>query len=142
MAGRGFVDTNVFLYAVDSSEAEKRERAKEVLRTTAAICVSAQVLNEFYAAATRKLKPPLPEPMAGAAVERLARYRCVPTDADLVLRAIRAGQRWQLSHWDALMLEAARQAGCDRVLTENLADGADYDGVRIENPFRRPTPPS
>jgi predicted nucleic acid-binding protein len=68
--------------------------------------------------------------------EWVARLTCVPVDADLVLRAIRAGQRWQLSHWDALMVVAARQAGCDRLLTEDLADGASYEGLRVENPFR------
>jgi predicted nucleic acid-binding protein len=53
----------------------------------------------------------------------------------LVQRALVASQRWQLSYGDALVLEAARQAGCVRVLTEDLTDGADYDGLRIENPF-------
>jgi predicted nucleic acid-binding protein len=137
MAGSSFVDTNVFLYAVDASEPDKQQRAMEVLRSIPSICVSTQVLNEFYSAATRKLRPPLPKPDAAASVERLARYRCVPVDSNLVLRAVRAGQRWQLSHWDALMVEAARQAGCDVILTEDLADGTDYDGVRVENPFRK-----
>lgn len=139
MAGRSFVDTNVFLYAIDTSEPDKRQRAAEVLRTTTDICLSTQVLNEFYVAATRKLKPPLPESLAAAAVDRLGRYHCVAVDAELVLRAIRAGQRWQLSHWDALMLAAAQQADCDVLLTEDLAHGAHYDGVRIENPFRAAT---
>jgi predicted nucleic acid-binding protein len=34
------------------------------------------------------------------------------------------------------MVEAARQAACDRLLTEDLTDGATYDGIQIENPFR------
>jgi predicted nucleic acid-binding protein len=50
--------------------------------------------------------------------------------------AIKVGQRWQLSHWDALMVVAARQAGCDRLLTEDLSGGASYDGLRVKNPFR------
>jgi predicted nucleic acid-binding protein len=136
MTGRTFVDTNVFLYAVDNSDADKQRRAREVLLATPGITISTQVLNEFYAVATRKLKPPLPGPTTRSLIEGMARYECVPVDADLVLRAVRAGQRWQLSHWDALMLEAARQAACDRVLTEDLADSATYDGVRIQNPFR------
>jgi len=41
----------------------------------------------------------------------------------------------QLSLWDAMIIEAARQAGCDRVLTEDLSDGQVVSGVRIENPF-------
>lgn len=135
MAGRTFVDTNVFLYAFDTSETDKRTRAVEVLASTPDIIISTQVLNEFYSAATHKLEPPLPPAVAKAAVEQLTGHACVPVDADLVLRAILIGQRWQLSHWDALMVAAARQAGCERLLTEDLADGAVYDGLRIENPF-------
>jgi predicted nucleic acid-binding protein len=100
----------------------------------AEIVVSTQVINEFYVVATRKLKPPVPEHVAAEVAENMALYTCVAVDADLVLRAIRAGRRWQLSHWDALMIEAARQAACDRVLSEDLA-GSTFDGVRVESPF-------
>jgi predicted nucleic acid-binding protein len=137
MAGRTFIDTNVFVYSVDASEPDKQERAQQVLTNTPGAVVSTQVMNEFFTVATRRLPTPLPVDSASAIVERMARLTCVPVDASLVLRAIRAGQRWQLSHWDALMVEAARQAACDRLLTEDLADGASYDGIQIENPFRR-----
>jgi predicted nucleic acid-binding protein len=135
MAPRTFLDTNVFVYAADASDPRKQARASEILLTTARIVVSTQVINEFYVVATRKLKPPLPEQVAADAAERMTRYVCVAIDADLALRAIRAGQRWQLSHWDALMIEAARQAACGRVLSEDLANGSAFDGIRIENPF-------
>lgn len=138
MAGRSFVDTNLFVYAVDTSEPDKQHRAQQVLTSTPDAVVSTQVMNEFYHVATRKLPNPLSAEDATAIVERMARLACVPVDADLVLRAIRAGQRWQLSHWDALMVEAARQAGCDRLLTEDLANEAWYDGLRVENPFLAP----
>jgi predicted nucleic acid-binding protein len=121
---------------VDAAEPEKQARAQQVLTNTPGVVVSTQVMNEFYNAATRKLPTPLSADEATAIVQRMARQICVPVDADLVLRAIRAGQRWQLSHWDALMVEAARQAVCDRLLTEDLADGAVYDGLQVENPFR------
>jgi predicted nucleic acid-binding protein len=136
MTGRAFIDTNVFVYSVDTSEPDKQQRAQQILTTTPGPVVSTQVMNEFFTIATRKLSTPLPIDKAAAIVEGMARLSCVPVDAALVLRAIRAGQRWQLSHWDALMVEAARQATCDRLLTEDLADGASYDGIRIENPFR------
>nr|MBA3371824.1 PIN domain nuclease [Thermoleophilaceae bacterium] len=38
-------------------------------------------------------------------------------------------------YWDAAILEAGRALGCDRVLSEDLSDGEDYAGVRVENPF-------
>lgn len=136
MAGRAFIDTNVFIYSVDAADPDKQARAQQVLTSTPGAVVSTQVMNEFYSATTRKLQKPLSPAQATAIVERMARLVCVPVDAHLVLRAIQAGRRWQLAHWDALMIAAAQQAVCDRMLTEDLADGAVYDGVRITNPFR------
>jgi predicted nucleic acid-binding protein len=45
-----------------------------------------------------------------------------------------------LNHWDAAILEAARALGCEVVLSEDLSDGQDYAGVRIENPFNAVSP--
>lgn len=136
MPSRAFIDTNVFVYAFDNADPQKQQRAQQVLREEPGAVVSTQVLNEFYVTTTRKLAAPLSPEDAERAVEHLSRRPCVAVDSTLVLRAISDGRRWQLSHWDALMLAAARQAGCDRILTEDLADGASYPGIRIENPFR------
>jgi predicted nucleic acid-binding protein len=130
-----FLDTNVLVYSVDQSDAGKRKRARELLAAAANATISAQVLNEFYVVVTRKIAVPLAQRQAEAAVGELARIPCVPIDAGLVQAAMVAGRKWQLSHWDALVVEAARQAGCGRVLTEDLATGANYDGVVIDNPF-------
>ncbi|WP_100446475.1 PIN domain-containing protein [Glycomyces xiaoerkulensis] len=135
MAGRTFLDTNVLVYAVDSAEPDKKKVARELLAQAANVVISAQVLTEFYVTVTRKLKPAVDPETAAHMVRRLARIQCVAIDEQLVQRALRVGQRWQLSHWDSLVVEAARQAGCSRLLTEDLADGAAYDGLLIENPF-------
>ncbi len=44
-------------------------------------------------------------------------------------------QRFGISYWDAAIFEAARARGCEVVLSEDLGDGQDYAGVRVENPF-------
>ncbi len=54
---------------------------------------------------------------------------------DVVLAALATRQRFQISYWDAAILEAARSLGCDTVLSEDLGDGQDYAGVVVENPF-------
>ncbi len=53
----------------------------------------------------------------------------------VMLAALATRQRFGISYWDAAILEAARAIGCRTVLSEDLADGADYAGVRVENPF-------
>jgi predicted nucleic acid-binding protein len=57
------------------------------------------------------------------------------TTIALVLAAAETKQRFQISYWDAAIVEAARALGCDVVLSEDLSDGQDYGGVRVENPF-------
>jgi predicted nucleic acid-binding protein len=66
----------------------------------------------------------------------------IPTDPSLVKAAVALSQSARLSLWDALIVEAASTAGCDRILTEDLRHGARIGEVRIENPFAvqsRPT---
>jgi predicted nucleic acid-binding protein len=41
-----------------------------------------------------------------------------------------------LSHWDAAIVEAARLLECDTLLSEDLAHGRAYEGVKVVNPFR------
>ncbi len=51
-------------------------------------------------------------------------------------RRLATRERYRISYWDAAILEASRALGCDVVLSEDLSDGEDYAGVRVENPFR------
>src|SRR5687768_3997281 len=138
MTGRRFFDTNVFLYAHDHDEPAKRAVAVQLIAEHVIadeIVVSAQVLQEFYVNATKKLRRPIASQAAVEAVRQMAVLPVIPISSPLVLEAIAASSRFGISYWDALIVETARAAGCDRVLSEDLQDGRDYDGVRVENPF-------
>lgn len=52
--------------------------------------------------------------------------------------ALDLNARYSLSHWDSLLIAACIEAGVTTLYSEDMADGADYDGVRIVNPFRNP----
>lgn len=52
-----------------------------------------------------------------------------------MLRAAHTVVEHQLSIWDAMILEAARLAGCSEVWTEDLASGSTIRGVKVINPF-------
>ena len=137
MTDRSFVDTNVWVYAVDDDEPAKQAMARAVLDPSAAasLVLSSQVLGELYVTITRKFGRRVTEDIAGAMVERLRQLPVVAVDADLVSTAVAVSRTWQLSYWDSLIVAAAASAGCTRLLTEDLADGATYAGVRVENPF-------
>lgn len=133
---RWFVDTNVLVYAFDDGEPAKRDLARELLATpNAPLTVSAQVIGEFYVVVTRKIASPLAEGDAAMAVAQLLRLPVVPIDGELTRAAIATSQSAQLSYWDALIIEAAAAAGCDRLLTEDLTHGATIRSVQIQNPF-------
>ena len=137
MSGRTFVDTNVLVYAFDDDEPEKQAVARGVLAREdgPALIVSAQVLSELFVAVTRVRDRRLDPAAAEQVVGELARLPVVALDAPLVRAAIATSQRHQISYWDALIVEAAATAGCDALLTEDLATGSTIRGVHIENPF-------
>jgi len=136
MSDRVFVDTNVFVYADDRSARTKRVRARtvlsELIRAKRAV-VSTQVMQEYFAAAIKKLG--LSPERARIRVERLGRLDVVLIRPELILGAIDLCRLHALSFWDALVVRSASAAGCGRLLSEDMQDGQTIDGVRIENPF-------
>jgi predicted nucleic acid-binding protein len=130
-----FLDTNVVVYAYDRAEPEKQATAIAILESEDRLTVSTQVLLETYWVLTRRLAEPLGEEKAAEIIDNLALLPVVNTDAALVQRAIRSSRQHQLALWDAMIIEAAREAGCRRVLSEDLQHGLDLDGVVVENPF-------
>ena len=135
---RAFVDTNVLLYAYDATATVKQPVARATLAGLWAErggTLSTQVLQEFYNAATRKLTPPMSRSDAREIIGLYAAWPVVVLDPTLVLAASRLEETHQLSFWDALVLEAARVGGAQRVLTEDMQHGRVIEGVRIETPF-------
>jgi predicted nucleic acid-binding protein len=134
-----FVDTNVLVYARDASEPEKQPQAAawiEHLWRTRTARLSFQVLHEYYAATTRKLKPGLTPEQARADVRDLLAWRPVPAGTELLEAGWSVEDRFGLSCWDALIVAAARIAGCEYLLTEDLQHGAELEGLRVVSPFR------
>jgi predicted nucleic acid-binding protein len=134
-----FVDTNVLVYARDAAQPGKQPVAgtwMDRLWATAEGRLSSQVLNEFYVTVTRKLRPGLSLAEARAEVMELMAWTPIPVTDDIVRHAWTIEDRFALSFWDALIVAAARAAGCRHLLTEDLQDGQDLDGVLVVDPFR------
>ncbi|MDP2181042.1 MAG: PIN domain-containing protein [Actinomycetota bacterium] len=132
------VDTNVLVYGYDRSEPEKQRRAIEVfehLSRSGAGVVSTQVLAELYVALQRIVAPLEPDD-AVAQVEGVAQaWSAVPVDTDTVLEAMRGARRYQLHYFDAQIWATARLNHIPIILTEDLQDGFDAEGVVVLNPF-------
>jgi predicted nucleic acid-binding protein len=133
-----FVDTNVLLYSEDGADAKKQAQALAWLRELwQRRCgrVSTQVLNEFYVNATRKLKPAMPAGDARAEVRRYQRWHPWQIDQATVEGAWAVESRFKIGYWDALVVAAAQQQGCEWLLSEDLQHEQQFDGVRVINPF-------
>ncbi len=133
-----FVDTNVLVYARDPDHVEKQEQALAWmghLWASGEGRISAQVLNEYYVTVTRRLTPGLSHVEARADIEDLVSWNPQPIDAALIRQAFEIRESAQLSHWDALIVAAARRAGCEYLLTEDLSDGQRIDTVTVLSPF-------
>lgn len=137
---RRFFDTNVLVYAQDKGDATKRALARQRIEeaiSDESFVLSTQVLLEFYATALRRQL--LTPPAALALVRVWSEQEVVNTTPDLLMRGFQLQQRHQLSVWDALIIQAALDANCDTIYSEDLQDGMRFEDLTVVNPFAKPT---
>ena len=134
--GRAFFDTNVLLYMFSTAEPEKQLKARQLYREFAAtnrIQLSTQVVQEFFAVATRKLR--LPRQQVVELTESFLNLSVVTIDVTHIRYAIDLEGRYQISFWDALILAAAESADVEVLYSEDLNHGQRYGAVLVQNPF-------
>ncbi|WP_293857665.1 PIN domain-containing protein [uncultured Alsobacter sp.] len=126
-----FFDTNVLVYA---SQADPKGTVARALLAEGGV-VSVQVLNEFVSVSRRKLRRAWPEIETAVGFFLSLLPTPVPLTMETHLAARRLASSHQISFYDALIVAAAIQAGCGRLLSEDLQNGFQLKGLRIENPF-------
>ena len=135
---RVFIDTNLWVYRLDRREPKKSEFIREWLRALAReheIVISTQVLIELRSVVARKLEPALSWQDTRAALLALSEFEVVPANSNLVLDAHELAGAEKLSWFDALIVEAAVRAGCERLYSEDLDHGRRYGSMTVSNPF-------
>jgi len=135
-----FVDTNVLVYAHDRGAGPRHGTARALLAElwgNRGGSLSTQVLQEFYAVATRKLKPPIARQEARAIVAAYGEWCDVATEPQLIVAASRLEEEHSISFWDSLIVQAALRAGADRLVSEDLQHGRRFGSLMIENPFAK-----
>lgn len=140
MSDRFFFDTNLLVYAFDPAAPEKQAIARELFHTHGSqgtLCLSTQVLQEFYVATTRARRQLLTPAAAIEIVDDLAQYPLVTIVPQLIKQAMQRHQNQVFSFWDSLIVEAALAANCSKLLSEDMQHGLVIDEVMtIENPLR------
>ena len=139
MSAVDFIDSNVLVYLFDRADHRRRGIA-EVLMAQAhedGAVISFQVVQETLNVLTRKFKPPMSREDAQAVLDDVLAplWRVQPSPA-LYGRALELQQRQGFAFYDSVIVAAALEAGCKRLLTEDLQHGQRMGTLRIENPFR------
>src|SRR5579872_2852824 len=132
-----FVDTNVLLYAASGrpDDAPKTARARRLIKDEP-IALSFQVLQEFYANAISVKKLNLSPAEAAKWCAAWMQFPIAALGAETFVRTLELASKYRVSNWNAAILAAAAQLGCLVVYSEDLSHGQEYDGLRVENPFR------
>jgi predicted nucleic acid-binding protein len=103
--------------------------------------VSVQVLNEFVQVCRRKADLSWDEILRSLQTIKDLCGRAVPITMETHELAVDISRRYRFHIYDSLIVAAAIEARCARLLTEDLQHGQVVEGLRIENPFRRPPEP-
>jgi len=137
--GVDFIDSNVFVYLFDDTDPQRRKTARTIVEkgiATGRSVVSFQVIQEVLNVTTHKMARPLTGADAIAFFDTILApmWRVYPS-AELYRRAVEIKVRYRLSFSDSLIVAAALEADCSRLLTEDLQDGQSFGSLRVVNPF-------
>ncbi len=130
------LDTNIFVYSIDSSHGEKHGIARALIVRAAKgkWRVPAQVYGEFFSVATRK----------GMATREGARdmidtwsAMMPPLHSTVTAHAAALGlaAEKQMQYWDALIIATCAEQGVRQLYTEDVPGLAKPLGVRCTSPW-------
>ena len=131
-----FFDTNILIYAHDSSDKDKQRRAQELIFRGLAeknMVVSTQIFSEYFVVATKKLDLSYTDVIRE--LHLLSKARVVEITLNMVFESIQTQGNNRISFWDALIVVTASLSQCSLLYTEDLSSGQIIQGVRIINPF-------
>ena len=138
MSGKAFVDSNILVYAHDRREIRKSQSARALLDQLwleKRGVLSTQVLQEFCVNARRKFVKPMELKEVHGVMQVYQQWQVVINTPESILRALAVEEQYQLSFWDAMIVQAAESANCEILYSEDFAHGREYEGVRVVNPF-------
>ena len=138
MSAKQFVDTNILMYAHDATAGAKHERAKslveELWRNESGV-LSTQVLQELCVNLRRRAGRKLDWKSTQEIVKDYLSWEVVVNSGDSILEALEIENRYGISFWDSLVIQAAESSGVAVLYSEDLSHGQMYGSVRVVNPF-------
>ena len=141
MSAESFIDTNLFIYQLEACDDRKSAIADAIIRegvATGNACISYQVVQECLNTVLRKAEVPLDVSGARAYLDHvLTPLLRVSASPHLYHRARGIQERYHFGVYDSLLVGAALEAECTRLLTEDVKDGQVIETVTVTNPFTK-----
>lgn len=144
MSDELFFDTNIIVYAYDSSEPVKQNVCVQFLTKVyekgIAGVISNQVLGEVFKGLTENIEKPISIEDAKLIIENMVnsdRWLKINYDHETIKKAISIVKLTKVSFWDAVIAETMKENGIDKIITENEKDFQKIPGLKIINPFRQ-----
>ena len=139
MKDKFFIDTNIFIYSFDNSNALKQQKAIDIISSSlynSNGCISYQVIQEFINTATQKFINPLNKDDCKKYIVTVLEPLCeVFSYVELFSDALDIKEGWKYSFYDSLIIAAALKANCNMLLSEDLHHGQQIRDLVISNPF-------
>ena len=130
------LDSNILVYAAQAGDKRHDAAAVVLRRALRGDCVQTlQSFGECFNALCRNRGFARRE--ARTIIEYYRELFAVVVAAEVadLAEALRAAAAHGLQYWDAMLWATVRRAGCHVILTEDMQDGRDLDGVTFINPF-------
>ncbi len=131
------LDTNILVYAASRQELSGRHQAAlnllGRLGTVGAI-IPLPVIGEFFNARRKKQFADLSILQPEIEIWTNA-FDCIPAQLEDYLKAADISRKHTLQYFDALIISVAKRAGATMLLSEDMHDGLELEGLRVVNPF-------
>ena len=137
------IDTNVLVYAYDTTDHSRHEKAKKLLekcwRKEVLYALSSQNLGEFFIIITKKVPHPLPVDEAEQIINDICSFSgwvIIHYTQKTMQQAIRLYKIRKKQFWDTLIIATMIEAGVTTIFTENEKDFSSFEHIKAINPFR------
>ena len=135
------IDTNILVYAYDTSEGTKHDTAKQLLKQIwqnggGVVCV--QNLMEFFVVMTKKVASPIPFADAKTIIDDMIKsdsWRVIDRDINTFLQAIDLVSQYSVHLWDATIAACMKENGVMHIVTENKTDFEKIPDIQVIFPF-------
>ncbi len=139
MTQKVFLDTNIWIYAHDSRDLTKQAVARELLLRIAASsegCISTQVVQEFCNVVLVKIKSIKAAHLLATVHDIFEQFSTHTPSMDFYERALVLHERYKMSFYDALIVQAALDLDCSLLYSEDLQAGQKFGQLTVVNPFK------